>query len=189
METINLPKIDNIKKSAKKSMLKIYNTDSSDVFYKYFKNNKNYFASFYSEEIPTGTCINDNIYCQNLEHLTFNDNTFDIVISEDVLEHVRDYKKAFREIYRVLKNGGVHILTIPFYFCKETVIRIDTSQDIDIHLLPVEYHGKFIAYRKFGIDLFPFLKDIGFDTILHFGTLKDTHCGIFNSFVFVSTKK
>ena len=124
VKTINLPKIKNIKKSAKKSTLKTYNTDSANAFYKYFKNNKNYISSIYSDEIPTGTCIKDNVFCQNLEHLTFNDNTFDVVVSEDVLEHVRDYKKALREIHRVLKNGGVHIFTIPFSFDKETVTRI-----------------------------------------------------------------
>ena len=46
--------------------------------------------------------------CENLEELTFDDNTFDLVITQDVLEHVLNPGKAFKEICRVLKPGGAH---------------------------------------------------------------------------------
>jgi ubiquinone/menaquinone biosynthesis C-methylase UbiE len=126
--------------------------------------------------------------------LTFPDEKFDIVITEDVLEHVRDYKKALLEIYRVLKNGGVNIFTIPFLFNKETIVRIDTSSENDIHLLPPEYHGdnihgKIIAYRTFGIDLYKTLRDIGFETTVHFSNLVTSKYNIYNSCVFISRKQ
>jgi SAM-dependent methyltransferase len=41
------------------------------------------------------------------ESLTFGDNTFDVVYSWGVLHHSPDTPKAFREVLRVLKPGGV----------------------------------------------------------------------------------
>ncbi len=55
--------------------------------------------------------------------IPFGDNTFDIIISEDVLEHVKDYEKAIREIYRVLKSGGGHIFTVPLHEGRKTKSR------------------------------------------------------------------
>lgn len=45
--------------------------------------------------------------------LPFNDNTFDLVFSSHVLEHVPDIKKALSEIYRVLKPGGINFCVVP----------------------------------------------------------------------------
>ncbi len=41
------------------------------------------------------------------ESLPYQDNTFDVVICVDVLEHVYDYRQVVSEIYRVLKPGGI----------------------------------------------------------------------------------
>lgn len=41
------------------------------------------------------------------------DASFDVVIACDVLEHVPDDATAFRELFRVLKPGGIAILTVP----------------------------------------------------------------------------
>ena len=54
--------------------------------------------------------------CASAEHLPFPDDTFDIVISQEVLEHVRDPFKAMREIVRVLKPRGILYCQVPFVF-------------------------------------------------------------------------
>lgn len=41
------------------------------------------------------------------------DESFDVVIAFDVLEHVPDYKKALAEVRRVLSAGGTAIFTVP----------------------------------------------------------------------------
>lgn len=41
------------------------------------------------------------------ESLPYENNTFDVVIAKSVVEHILDVEKAFEEIYRVLKNGGI----------------------------------------------------------------------------------
>jgi len=47
------------------------------------------------------------------EKLPFKDNSFDIVISNQVIEHVNDQNIHINEIYRVLKNGGICYLATP----------------------------------------------------------------------------
>lgn len=45
--------------------------------------------------------------------LTFPDNSFDLVVSFEVIEHIQDYKKYLAEIQRVLRPEGVYILSTP----------------------------------------------------------------------------
>ena len=46
-------------------------------------------------------------------HLPFDDCTFDVVVSDQVLEHVMDYPTTLREIQRVLKPGGAFLHIFP----------------------------------------------------------------------------
>jgi ubiquinone/menaquinone biosynthesis C-methylase UbiE len=48
-----------------------------------------------------------------VEQLIFEDNTFDVVICGEVLEHVFDKDIALRELLRVLKVGGTLCISIP----------------------------------------------------------------------------
>src|SRR5688572_1283549 len=47
--------------------------------------------------------------CEDLERQTFADGSFDVVVTQDVMEHVFDPASAYREIHRTLKRGGVHV--------------------------------------------------------------------------------
>ncbi len=51
----------------------------------------------------------------NIEKMDFPDDTFDIVISMAVFEHIRDLRKAVSEIHRVLKKGGVAYVLIHLF--------------------------------------------------------------------------
>lgn len=48
--------------------------------------------------------------------LPFNDNSFDLVICSEVLEHIRDEEKAVQEIVRVLKPGKTLAVSVPRFF-------------------------------------------------------------------------
>lgn len=48
------------------------------------------------------------------ERYPFNNNSFDYVICNAVLEHVKDDSFVLNEIYRVLKPGGTAYISIPF---------------------------------------------------------------------------
>ena len=51
----------------------------------------------------------------DIHDIPFPENTFDVVLCNHVLEHVRDDIRAMSEIRRVLKPGGFAILQIPFF--------------------------------------------------------------------------
>lgn len=50
------------------------------------------------------------------ESLPFVDESFDAVLSYDVLEHVQDPRKTMTEVFRVLKSGGLFLAVFPPYF-------------------------------------------------------------------------
>tara|TARA_B110000908_G_C9875082_1_gene280078 strand:- start:6 stop:557 length:552 start_codon:yes stop_codon:yes gene_type:complete len=173
--------------------IQIYNLSTNGPFAKNLYSCKNFYQSEYYDNIPPGTEISARTYCQNVEELTFDNAFFDLVISEDVFEHVRHDNKGFKEISRILKIGGYHIFTVPCYFDKETLNRVDTSTQEDIFLLPPEYHGdpnrgKILAYRTYGIDIFKNLSDYGFHTEMVVSNFVDQQKGIVDSYVFVSKK-
>lgn len=80
---------------------------------------------------------------EDLENQTFSDNSFDLVITQDVMEHLFNPVKAFQEIRRTLKPGGMHIFTTPLVNKKKPTQRrakIMTNEEIK-YLFPPEYHG------------------------------------------------
>ena len=72
----------------------------------------NYSFSYFFDDVAGGA-IKDGMRCEDVENLTFPDETFDIFITQDVLEHVFRPDRALREISRVLKSGGMHVFTAP----------------------------------------------------------------------------
>jgi len=172
---------------------RIYNTDDRDAFSRIIRGQADYTASMFQPDVELGKEIRPGVTCQNLEALTFQDESFDVVISEEVFEHVRHYEAGFREVYRVLKPGGFHIFTIPFNYAQATVARVDTSGPEDVFLLPKHYHGdkirgRILVYTDFGYDLFPFLESLGFENEVRNSTYFDHQWGVFDSRVFISRK-
>lgn len=51
----------------------------------------------------------------DIHHMPFQDQTFNVVLCNHVLEHVENDSKALSEINRVLKPGGWAILQVPFF--------------------------------------------------------------------------
>lgn len=51
----------------------------------------------------------------DVHQIPFADNTFDVVLCNHVLEHVRDDIQAMKEFYRVMKPGAFAILQVPFF--------------------------------------------------------------------------
>ncbi len=49
----------------------------------------------------------------NNDPLPYPDASFDIVTATEVIEHLEDYRRVVREIHRVLKPGGICILSTP----------------------------------------------------------------------------
>jgi SAM-dependent methyltransferase len=146
-----------------------------------------YVNSYYWPEVTPGE-EQDGVRCEDLRHLTFADESFDLVISSDILEHVRGPMDAFAEIFRVLRPGARHVFTVPMIWPlpSTTQTRVDYSGPEDNHLLPPVYHGSptdpqgSLVYTDFGMDLPESLRELGFETV--------THHGYRNAITFISRK-
>ncbi|MCS6908895.1 MAG: class I SAM-dependent methyltransferase [Anaerolineales bacterium] len=53
------------------------------------------------------------VLCAAAEHLPFSDQAFDLILSHEVLEHVRNDRQAMEEMTRVLREGGRLVLFVP----------------------------------------------------------------------------
>lgn len=49
----------------------------------------------------------------NLENINRASDSYDVVICNHILEHIRDDRRAFREIMRILKTTGLFQFTVP----------------------------------------------------------------------------
>jgi len=102
--------------------------------------------------------------CENLEALTFEDESIDLHVTQDVLEHVFQPSKVFSEISRTLRPGGAHIFTVPIVNkTKPSSVRAQVRGDGQIfHLEPPVYHGNPINDRGSLVTM-----DWGFDICRH----------------------
>ena len=150
---------------------KIYMTEQTTPLYKYYSQKfSNCIGSEYLGDIfKSGTFNEHNIRNEDITALSFDNETFDLVFSLDVLEHVPNYKKAFQEINRVLKPGGSLIFTVPFAVNSgKNIIRAIIENNKVKHILPPEYHGDPInsegclCFQYFGWELMDILKEINY---------------------------
>jgi predicted SAM-dependent methyltransferase len=59
----------------------------------------------------------------------FDDEHFDMVIANHILEHIPNDDKAIKEIYRVLKKNGIAILQVPYSETIPTTLESPQIQD------------------------------------------------------------
>lgn len=71
-----------------------------------------YFSEFFQGRVDRHV---DGIRNEDVQHLSFGDNTFDLVTATEVFEHVPDYMLGFAEVCRVLKKDGAFIFTVPLF--------------------------------------------------------------------------
>jgi polysaccharide pyruvyl transferase CsaB len=130
--------------------------------------------SAYKPDLPLGSDLADGVTNQNLERLTYPDAHFDIVVTSDVMEHVRLDALAHAEIARVLRPDGIYLFTVPHRWeWDKNQIRVKINdpgrQEADEHLLEPEYHGDansgdgsgVLAYRAYGKELKDQLAAVG----------------------------
>lgn len=136
--------------SAEKSVLHVA---PEQCFYKLFRqqNNLDYLTTdLYSPlaDVKADIC-----------NLPFEDDTYDIVFCNHVLEHIEDDSKAMRELFRVLKPGGIGIFQIPQDLSRETTYEdftITSPEERKIHF------GQYDHVRVYGKDYFNKLRAAGF---------------------------
>lgn len=119
-----------------------------------------------------GGAIVKGIRHEDVESLSFSDDTLDLIISNDVFEHVPNPAKAFAECARALKSGGMMLATIPFHRDNDSsVIRARISDGKLEHNLPPAFHGNPVSadgslvFTDFGWDLLDTIRLSGFTDI------------------------
>jgi len=153
-----------------------------------------YITSQFFPEVPRGTFFSG-FRCEDLARQTFEDESFDLVITQDVLEHLLDPVQSLKEICRTLKPGGAHVFTVPWYASQDTKIRaiqngasIDHIEEPDYHVNPVDEEGSLVV-TEWGNDLIDtiYASSGMTTTAIH---ICDKHAGIEAEFieVFVSRK-
>ncbi|MFM2228749.1 MAG: hypothetical protein RL607_7 [Bacteroidota bacterium] len=95
-------------------------------------------------------------------NLPFEDNTYDIIFCNHVLEHIPNDTKAMQELYRVMKPGGMGIFQIPQDLNRAVTFTDDSITD------PKEratIFGQYDHVRVYGRDYFDKLRQIGFTVV------------------------
>lgn len=181
------------------AQLFIYNTENNDplhekLFMCFAGTNYYIYSNYFGSDRKSGDFVNGILH-QDLTKTSFEDDKFDIVITSDVLEHIPEPYSAFKEIYRILKKGGVHVFTVPFYHNefldeKRSILTKNGVMDLKpqiIHDDPGCKNG-ILVYQIFSLEMLIKLREIGFYTRMY--RLYDLSKGILgeNAIVFESQK-
>ncbi len=152
----------------------IYATEQLTAFFSHLQ--KRYPWAVGSEylgpDFPRGALDERGLRHETVEDLSFGDATLDLLITEDVMEHVAEPVRALQEFSRVLKPGGVLLLSVPFDERRRTTVR-RASRQADgtvVHHLPPAYHVDpldpqgCLVFSDFGWDLLEMLAHAGFSS-------------------------
>jgi len=145
---------------------KIYLTEHNTSYHKKLANSNQYY-------LVTSVYKPGDMLHQDLTRLTYADNSFDLCLSFEDLEHIPDCQTVIKELYRVTKPGGSVLLSAPFIFENDkTITRATINEKGEItHLLEPEYHGDpvlplgILCYYHFGWDLLDRFRDAGFSSV------------------------
>jgi len=96
---------------------------------------------------------------EDIMHLSYPDNSFDLVLHSEVLEHVQDPEKALNECKRILKKNSICLFTIPLIPGRKTInrVKLDNKSNKLINLKSPSYHGSdnredYLVWWEFGDD-------------------------------------
>lgn len=95
----------------------------------------------------------------DITNLPFDDDSFDVILCNHVLEHIQDDIKAMRELFRVMKKGGMGIFQIPQDLNRESTFEDNTIIDRKER---AKIFGQYDHVRIYGLDYFEKLRSVGF---------------------------
>jgi SAM-dependent methyltransferase len=138
-------------------------------------------TSEYLEGVTPGSSRNG-IRCEDVQHLSHADGSFDLCTSTEVFEHVPDDRAGLRELHRVLRPGGHLLFTVPLSDRAATLERARRDGRHVEHLLPPAYHGdrlngpgSVLVYRDYGRDIVDRVREAGFEDAALWTPRQDFH--------------
>jgi len=133
--------------------LKILHFAPEQAFYKRFRKLKNLDYTTTDLNSPLADVKAD------ICNLPFENETFDVILCNHVLEHIPDDTKAMSEMHRVLKKGGWGIFQIPQDLKRDKTFEDDTITDKKER---TKIFGQYDHVRIYGRDYFDKLRSVGF---------------------------
>lgn len=160
--------ISHLVRDARFQTTRIYEPSLKGPFVKHFRKLPKYTQSYFWPDVALGESRNG-IQCEDLRALTYADNSFDLIVSSDVFEHIFEPERAFEDIFRVLRKGGMHIFSIPYHWpvAEKSVTRAVEINGDEKHLLPPQYHvagdgSRSLVVTDWGADIVDTLEAIGY---------------------------
>ena len=95
----------------------------------------------------------------DIVNLPFNDNSFDVVFCNHVLEHIQDDTKAMKELFRVMKKGGMGVFQVPQDLNRDVTFEDNSITDPKER---AKIFGQYDHVRVYGRDYFDKLRSVGF---------------------------
>ena len=96
----------------------------------------------------------------DIQHIPLEDESFDAVICNHIMEHVEDDRQAMREIKRILRKGGWGVILSPIDMQRETTFEDDTITD---EAERTRIFGQYDHRRIYGRDYAKRLEEAGFE--------------------------
>lgn len=116
-----------------------YELSFHGVLFDFLKKNSKKFT--FSEYFPTNKSRYVNgIRNEDVQRLTFNSESFDLITTTEVFEHVPNYLKGFKEVYRALKKDSFFCFTVPIFRSSKQICKLHQDGSL-LWLGPEEFHG------------------------------------------------
>ena len=138
-----------------KDSLKVLHVAPEQVFYQKFKSFPHWKYTTTDLHSPLADVKAD--ICA----LPFEDNSYDLILCNHVLEHIPNDRKAMSELYRVLKKGGTLIAQVPLDEKRTTTFEDDSITDRKER---TKVFGQYDHVRVYGKDYLEFLNQTGFSS-------------------------
>jgi SAM-dependent methyltransferase len=177
----------------------VYLTEQVTPFYKFLAGRHTPItgSEYLGEAVELGGTDRRGVRNEDLTRLTFDDASFDVLLSFDCFEHMPDFASGIREVARVLKPRGRMMWTVPFRAdLADNLKRASLAADGQVvHHEPPEYHGDPIntagclCFTHFGWQMLDQVRAAGFRDAYALAFWSDAFCYLgVEQFVFVAVK-
>jgi len=175
--------------------VRILDTDSFSPLNQILRGMPGYSHSQYKSELGGVSRLPDGSLNVDLLSMPFEDGSFDIIMTSDVMEHVAEDDRAHREIYRCLAPSGVYVFTVPYDGTMEGTRRLTLPSgnpagpffvELHVHGDPHSSSG-IIAHRIYGSAFLREMTAIGYD--IQFREMDIPRHGVFTGDIFLASRR